>query len=81
MNNGWYIYIVKCSDDTFYTGITTDIERRLDEHNEGDGAKYTRGRTSVELVYSEEFENQSKAAIRESEIKSFGREKKKKLIK
>lgn len=76
----WYVYILKCSDDTYYTGITKDIKRRIKQHNSGDGARYTRGRTPVELVYKEECEDRSEASIRENEIKSKSREDKKSLF-
>jgi putative endonuclease len=75
-----YVYIVECSDGTLYTGYTTDIDRRLNEHNSGDGAKYTRGRTPVELVHSEEYETRSAAMSREYEIKQLSRDQKKTLI-
>ena len=76
-----FVYIVKCSDNTLYTGYTTDLERRIKEHNEGKGAKYTRGRTPVELVYYEEKKTKSLAMKREYEIKQLNREEKEELIK
>jgi len=72
----WYVYIIKCSDSSLYTGITTDIARRIDEHNSGDGASYTRARTPVSLVHHEIHPNRSKASKREAEIKSWPRNKK-----
>lgn len=75
-----FVYIVKCSDNTLYTGYTTDIERRIKEHNEGKGAKYTRGRIPVKLVYYEEKETKSLALKREYEIKQLNREEKEELI-
>lgn len=75
-----YIYILRCKDDTLYTGYTTNLDRRLQEHNQGKGAKYTRGRTPVELVYSEEYETRSQAQKREYEIKQYDREQKLDLI-
>lgn len=75
-----YVYILSCADDTFYTGYTTDPERRLAEHNAGDGAKYTRGRTPVDLVYLESHESKSAAMSREYEIKQFRRNEKRQLI-
>ena len=75
-----YIYIVKCSDDTLYTGWTTNIERRIKCHNSGKGAKYTRCRLPVELVYFETFEDKSTALKREYEIKQLSRDKKLLLI-
>ena len=73
---GHYVYIVECSDGSLYTGYTTDVERRVEEHNSGDGAKYTRGRTPVELVHSEEYETRSDAMSREYEIKQLSRSEK-----
>lgn len=76
------VYILKCSDRTFYCGITNDIEKRIDAHNTSSfGAKYTRGRRPVELVYSEESKNKSEALKREIEIKKLTRSEKLKLIK
>jgi putative endonuclease len=77
----YFVYILKCSDDTLYTGITTDIKRRVEEHNNSDkGAKYTKVRRPVTLVYSEELENRSVASKREYEIKQLKRQEKLKLI-
>lgn len=70
---GWVVYILKCADDTLYTGITNDIERRLQLHSTGKGAKYTKGRAPLLLVHSEAFDSKSLAARRESEIKSLPR--------
>lgn len=74
-----FVYIVECADQTLYTGYTTAPERRVEEHNAGDGAKYTRGRTPVELVYLEECASRSAALSREHEIKSLTREEKEQL--
>ena len=77
----YFIYIVKCSDDTLYTGITTDIQRRIKEHNSSDkGAKYTKVRRPVSLVYTEECEDRSSASKREYEIKHFSRKEKLDLL-
>ena len=77
----YYIYVVKCSDKTLYTGTTTDLGRRIEEHNTSDkGAKYTRSRRPVTLVYSEEFENKSDALKREIEVKKLSRTDKLALI-
>ena len=77
----YIIYMLKCNDGTLYTGITTDVKRRVDEHNNSDkGAKYTRVRRPVELVYAEESKDRSSASKRECEIKRLSREKKLKLI-
>ena len=75
-----YAYIVKCSDGTYYTGYTNDLEKRLLAHNAGKGAKYTRNRLPVEMVYFEEYEDKSEAMKREYAIKRLTRKKKKKLI-
>lgn len=78
----YYTYIVKCADSTLYAGITTDLGRRIDEHNNSDlGAKYTRTRRPVKLVYSQKFKTRSKACQREAEIKQMSRQEKLKLIK
>jgi len=74
--------MLKCSDDTLYTDITTDLKRRVDEHNNSSkGAKYTRIRRPIELVYSESFEDKSSASKREYEIKKLSRIKKLGLFK
>ena len=75
-----YAYIVKCSDGTYYTGYTNDLEKRLLAHNAGKGAKYTRNRLPVEMVYFEEYEDKSEAMKREYAIKQLTREQKEKLI-
>ena len=76
----WYVYILRCADDTLYTGITTDPQRRLKEHNSGIGAKYTRGRGPVEMVHCEPAENYSHALRREYAIKQLPRGEKEKLF-
>lgn len=76
-----YCYIVECSDGTFYTGWTTDPERRVKAHNAGRGAKYTRTRRPVRLVYVEEQPDRTTAMKRERAIKALSREKKMKLMK
>lgn len=78
----WYVYMLLCSDDTLYTGVTTDIERRIKEHNEDNkkGAKYTRTRRPVKLVFKEKQANRSDAGKREAEIKKFSRQKKLAMI-
>ena len=75
-----YVYCLRCSDDTIYTGYTTDVERRVSEHDAGDGAKYTRGRTPVELCYVETHGTRSAALSREHAIKSLSRTEKERLI-
>lgn len=74
-----YTYVLKCSDNSLYTGWTNDIEKRLKSHNEGKGAKYTRGRTPVELVYLEEFDTKEAAMKREAAIKKMSRAEKLRL--
>ena len=74
-----YVYIIRCGDDTFYTGYTTDLDRRVAEHNAGTGAKYTRGRTPVELVYHEAHPSKSNAMKREYELKQRTHAKKAEL--
>ncbi|HBA62730.1 MAG TPA: hypothetical protein DCZ20_02610 [Lachnospiraceae bacterium] len=80
MEHGNYTYIVKCSDGTLYTGWTKDLNKRLEAHNTGKGAKYTRTRRPVKLVYFECFETKEEAMRREYEIKQFSREEKLRLI-
>ena len=75
-----YVYIVECTDNTLYTGYTNDPARRIEEHNSGVGAKYTRGRGPVELVYLEEFSDKSEAMKREYEIKQLSKTEKLELI-
>ncbi|GAA0669731.1 GIY-YIG nuclease family protein [Natronoarchaeum mannanilyticum] len=75
-----YVYVLECADGTFYTGYTTDVERRVAEHDAGEGAKYTRGRTPVELVYREQFDSQSAAMSREHELKQLSRDQKEQLV-
>ncbi len=76
----FYCYILECSDGTFYTGWTTDPQRRERQHNAGRGARYTRTRRPVRLVYVEEQPDRSAAMKREMSIKALSRERKKKLI-
>ena len=80
MEQTWYLYILRCGDGSLYTGISTDVARRLEEHRNGKGAKYTRGRGPLELVYQEECGDHSAALKREAEIKALPREEKLKLI-
>jgi len=77
----WHAYIILCADKTYYTGITNNLIKRIRAHNTGKGAKYTRGRTPVKLIYSEKVENESRARKREFEIKTLTRKEKEKLIK
>lgn len=75
-----YVYILRCSDESLYTGWTNSLEKRIKAHNSGKGAKYTKARLPVELVYFEEYENKIEAMKREYEIKQLTRLKKLKLI-
>jgi putative endonuclease len=78
----WHVYIVRCSDGTLYTGITNDLEKRIEAHNSGkDGARYTRSRRPVTLVYAEQAGSKSAAARLEYKIKRLERARKKELIK
>lgn len=76
----YFIYIVKCKDETYYTGYTTNIEKRIKAHNEGKGAKYTRSRLPVKLVYWEQYEEKTQALKREYAIKQLTRKQKQQLI-
>ena len=74
------LYILKCKDGSLYTGITTDVKRRLREHKAGIGGHYTRSRDVVGIVYAEEYRDRSEASKREAEIKGWTRKKKLSLI-
>lgn len=77
----YYVYIVECADGSYYTGYTTDVQRRINEHNYSiKSAKYTRSRRPVKLIYVEEFDNLSSALKREHAIKKLKRKAKKELI-
>lgn len=76
----WIVYILRCKDDTLYTGITDDLARRMATHNSGKGAKYTRGRGPVEVVYTEVLESYSAALKREAAIKRLKRPEKMALL-
>lgn len=71
-----YTYMLRCKDNTYYTGYTNDLEKRVKAHNAGKGAKYTKGRRPVELVYYEEYEDKTSAMRREWEIKQMSRNEK-----
>lgn len=75
-----YVYVLSCADDTLYTGYTTEVARRVAEHDAGEGAKYTRGRTPVELVHVESLESKSAAMSREYAIKQLSRTEKERLV-
>jgi len=74
------VYVLRCGDGTFYTGYTTDVERRVREHAAGEGAKYTRGRTPLELVHVEGFSSRSAAMSREYELKQLSRPDKERVV-
>lgn len=73
MNQNWCVYVIRCSDSTLYTGITTDIDRRFKQHADGTGAKYFRGRSPEQIVYLENNHNRSSASKREKQIKTMTR--------
>lgn len=77
----YFVYLLECSDESIYTGITTDVERRFKEHQEGKNSNYTRARGANRILYTEEYEDRSSASKREAEIKKMTREDKLKLIK
>ncbi|MBR6444680.1 MAG: GIY-YIG nuclease family protein [Firmicutes bacterium] len=79
-NNKNYVYIVECSDGSLYTGWTTDVAKRVEAHNSGKGAKYTRSRRPVKLVHYEEFPTKEKALRREAQIKKLTPAKKRQLF-
>ena len=76
----YYVYMLKCADGSLYTRYTNDLQKRVDVHNSGKGAKYTKSRLPVRLVYSEEYQSKSSALKREAEIKKLTRAQKEKLI-
>jgi len=80
INACWYVYLLQCSDQTIYTGITNDVEARILKHNSGKGAKYTRGRVPVILKAVFEYKNRSEATKAESKIQKLTREEKLRLI-
>jgi putative endonuclease len=77
----WFTYILECSDKTLYIGVTNDLDKRLEKHNTGKGAKYTRGRAPVKLLYSQPFASKSDACKEEYRLKKLTREEKLALIK
>jgi putative endonuclease len=80
MAESWFVYILRCADRTLYTGVTNDTDRRVADHNAGRGARYTRARLPVRLVYVEEVEDRGAALRRESEIKRMRAADKRGLI-
>jgi predicted GIY-YIG superfamily endonuclease len=77
----WHVYMVRCNDDSLYTGLTNDLAARVAKHNSGDGAKYTRSRRPVRLVWQEKQKTSSAARKREAEIKSWTKAEKERLVK
>lgn len=80
MEANWYLYILRCGDGSLYTGITTNPEKRLQTHRQGKGAKYTRGRGPLEIVYQELCGSRAEASRREWQIKQLTREQKEQLL-
>ena len=80
MEKEWVLYMLRCRDGSLYTGSTNNLEKRLEAHRSGKGAKYTRGRCPLELVYTEKCEDKSAALKREVEIKKLSRDEKIQLI-
>ncbi|WP_366923034.1 GIY-YIG nuclease family protein [Metallumcola ferriviriculae] len=78
--SNYFVYILKCSDNTYYVGITNNLDGRIDAHNRGKGAKYTRGRVPVELYYFEECSDRSEASKREYQLKKLTRLQKESLV-
>ena len=79
--SAWTLYILKCNDDSYHTGITNNIEKRIADHEAGKGAKYTRGRGPFEIVYQEKCLDRSSASKREFEVKKLSRSEKENLLK
>ena len=79
-SSSYYVYIIICRDQTFYIGYTNDLDKRIKVHNKGLGAKYTRGRIPVKLLYYEVYDDKSKALKREIALKKLSRKQKEKLI-
>jgi len=80
MSTDWFVYILRCQDGSFYTGITTDVDRRVREHKAGEGSSYTASRGVEKLVYKEVVNSRSAASQREAEIKQLSRDGKENLI-
>jgi len=76
----WYVYILECNDQSFYTGITNDLQKRIITHNSGKGAKYTKARLPVKLIYKESYKTKSDSLKREIEIKKLKRIEKLNLV-
>ena len=80
-STNWFLYMVRCADDTIYTGISIDVSARVTKHNSGRGAKYTQTRLPVRLIYSESQPDRVSAMKREFEVKKWGRKRKEDLVK
>ena len=80
METIWHLYILRCKDNTLYTGITTNVKKRLQQHRSGKGAKYTRGRAPLELVYQQVCKDHTEALKREAFVKKLTRKDKEALI-
>jgi predicted GIY-YIG superfamily endonuclease len=76
----WFVYLVRCADDTLYTGIAKDVSRRCEQHNAGTASRYTRSRLPVEVVYQEVYTSRGSALRREAAIKALSRQQKKAMI-
>ena len=76
----WFVYILRCADGTFYTGITNDLDRRFKMHSNGKGARYTRTRRPLELIYQETLKSRTRALVRECQVKALPRKSKEALI-
>lgn len=76
----WFVYIVECRDNSLYTGITNDLERRLIQHNDGTGARYTRSRRPVRMRYTERCESRSAALVRECAVRLLSPKEKRALV-
>jgi len=79
-SKGWIVYILICADSTYYTGVAPDLERRLKKHNSGRGAKYTRGRRPVRLVWSHRCDSYTEARALEAQLKRWSRARKERLV-
>ena len=76
----WFLYILRCGNDTFYTGVTKDLKRRLKMHNDGKASRYTRARRPVTLIYHEDCASRAQALVRECRVKALSRKEKEQLI-
>lgn len=79
-SKGWFCYLLKCADGTYYTGVAPDLQERLRKHNAGRGAKYTRGRRPVRLVWSRLCDSYAQARALEAQLKGWSRERKQRLV-